>query len=677
MSASPDNINRGELAIRYADEYGWPVFPLHTVREGRCTCGDAKCESQGKHPVAALAPHGFKDATTDAATIQAWWARYPEANIGVPTGATSGIVVLDEDREADKSGAETIESRQRDLGDLPVTVRTCTPSGGHHNIYAHPGENIPNSVEKLGPALDVRGDGGYIVAPGSEGVGGMYRFAEGRGPDEVGIADLPAAWVDVLKRPPAPPKAPSRPLAPPAAYPPRPPSNGLTRRLGDYVAAAQPAPEGQRNQTAFRLAGHLAAIDENGLHASEAEIFEVMRPWAAACTPPMNEGELASVVRSAMVNGSPRALKPATFRADAMAAIAKMQDEHDAPPALVPTFSTAAQLCGQYRELREPIIDGLLRRTELGNLIAAPKMRKSFAVLDLALCVALGRPWLGHVTTPGRVLLVDLELHRETLTRRLRDSILAHGVTSDTLGDRLAIETFRGKMLDASTLGPYFRAIGPGRFDLIIIDPLYRLIPADGDENANAAMAGIFTRLIGYAEDLNAGVMLVHHASKGSQSDKSTTDVGAGAGAQSRAADAHIVLREHKEPDAAVFSAVVRSWPPVEDKAMRWAYPRWVPAPDLDPAELKLPGRRGRVNAPTPAEPPPPAWTPERVAAELVGPSPRRRDAIQAVAIAAGMGVREFDRNLAAAEAGGLVHRIIGPNRAAMFTTTPPDDKIQ
>ncbi|MCX5660271.1 MAG: bifunctional DNA primase/polymerase [Planctomycetota bacterium] len=665
MTTNTPTIDRGPLALRYAGE-GFAVFPLHTVRDGRCTCGDGECPSPGKHPNAALAPHGFKDATTDAATIRAWWATRPDANIGIATGAASGIVALDEDNKPGKSGAATVEARTADLGPLPATVRTCTPSGGHHSIFAHPGVPVPNSAEKLGPALDVRGDGGYIVAPGSEGAGGLYRFADGHGLDDVGLADLPPAWVEAMKRPPAPPAArPSTP--PPSTYPPRPPSNNLARRLAAYVAAAPPAPEGQRNDTAFRLAGNLAAIrDDHGTGATVDEIIEAMRPWAAACSPPFPVAELAGAVWSSMHNGTPREPKPAS------AAIGATPAAVESP---MPTFVTVGQLVAKYRELREPVIDGFLRRGELGNVIAAPKMRKSWLVLALAVCKATGTPWLGHEMKPGRVLLIDLELHPETLARRLRDVLLAFGLSSDALGDRLVIETFRGKHVDAATFGPYFRAIGPDRFDLVIIDPLYRLIPADGDENANAQMAGLFTRLIGYADELNAAVMLVHHASKGNQSEKSTTDVGAGAGAQSRAADAHIVLREHKSPDAAVVSSVVRSWPPAPDVALRWVFPRWEIAPDLDPTEFKVGRGRTKPTDTGPTEPPAPPWTPERLAAEFVGPMPRRRDAIQAAAMAAGMGGREFDRTLAAAEAGGIVHRVIGANRSVMFTTTAPDLK--
>jgi putative DNA primase/helicase len=65
-----------DAALGYADR-GWPVFPLHSVDDhGRCACGDADCQSPGRHP---LTDHGFEDATTDEQVIRDWWARWPWA----------------------------------------------------------------------------------------------------------------------------------------------------------------------------------------------------------------------------------------------------------------------------------------------------------------------------------------------------------------------------------------------------------------------------------------------------------------------------------------------------------------------------------------------------------------------------------------------------------------------
>src|SRR5262245_16307755 len=86
-----------DAALDYA-ERNVPIFPVWGVRDGRCGCGRVPCgtdnRNAGKHPVGHLAPHGFKDATTDASTIRRWWAATPDANIATPTNSAP---VLDED----------------------------------------------------------------------------------------------------------------------------------------------------------------------------------------------------------------------------------------------------------------------------------------------------------------------------------------------------------------------------------------------------------------------------------------------------------------------------------------------------------------------------------------------------------------------------------------------------
>lgn len=134
-------------ALAYA-ERGKPVFP---------------CEPGGKEP---LTEHGFKDASKDPRKINAWWRRWPNANIAIPTGAESGFWVLDVD--ADKGGFATLEEWEVEEP-LPETAMVRTGRGGIHYYFDYPtdGTVIPNSAGKLGPGLDVRGEGGYVLVPPS------------------------------------------------------------------------------------------------------------------------------------------------------------------------------------------------------------------------------------------------------------------------------------------------------------------------------------------------------------------------------------------------------------------------------------------------------------------------------------------------------------------------------
>lgn len=131
-----------ELAQAYA-KAGLYVFPL-APREKRPMAGS----------------RGFKDATVNPEQIAAWWEQYPDMNIGIATGTVSGILVVDVD--AHKGGMETLAT----LGLVP-TLTAITGNGGRHIIYAiPPGVNIKSACERW-PGVDIKCEGGYIVAPGS------------------------------------------------------------------------------------------------------------------------------------------------------------------------------------------------------------------------------------------------------------------------------------------------------------------------------------------------------------------------------------------------------------------------------------------------------------------------------------------------------------------------------
>jgi putative DNA primase/helicase len=133
-----------EAALEYAAR-GLPVFP---------------CQPRGKNPACA---RGTLDATTDVARINGWWGAIGELNIGLATGKASGFFVCDIDNEEGQATLRTIEEAH---GALPPTVETITGRGRH--LYFSLGEHkIRNSVGKLGSGIDVRGDGGYVLAPPS------------------------------------------------------------------------------------------------------------------------------------------------------------------------------------------------------------------------------------------------------------------------------------------------------------------------------------------------------------------------------------------------------------------------------------------------------------------------------------------------------------------------------
>jgi DNA-binding transcriptional ArsR family regulator len=121
------------------------------------------CKPGGKEP---LTSNGFKDASTDPERIRAWWSRWPEANIGMPTGKRSGKIVVDGDP---RNGAyDSLAELHEEGHELPLTATIKTGGGGFHHYFNYPaGREIRNSAGKVGPGLDIRGEGGYVIVPPS------------------------------------------------------------------------------------------------------------------------------------------------------------------------------------------------------------------------------------------------------------------------------------------------------------------------------------------------------------------------------------------------------------------------------------------------------------------------------------------------------------------------------
>ncbi len=199
----------------------------------------------------------------------------------------------------------------------------------------------------------------------------------------------------------------------------------------------------------------------------------------------------------------------------------------------------------------------------------------------------------------------------------------ARGIPLSEIADRLFVANVRGRLKDIFGLGTAFAEMQPGQYRLIILDAFYRFMPKDTDENDNGTMSQVYNHLDAYAAKLGCSFVLVHHSTKGNQSGKAITDVGAGAGSQSRATDTHLVLRPHEQQDVVVLDAAVRSWPPILPRCLRWTFPVWTLDDALDPADLRSEKpRRKPKPAPEPVEPAKPAWDADRFAKAFVTDEP-------------------------------------------------------
>ncbi len=195
MSA-PDLNQMLQAALAYAKRLGWPVFPCCWITEaGACSCGRPDCGSPGKHP---LTGQGFKEATRDEAQIRVWWTKWPAANIGIPTGAASGFDVLDVDPR--HGGEVELDELELMCGQLPATVEAITGGGGRHVLFRHQ-EGVSNKTGFL-PGLDVRGEGGYVLAaPSRHASGRLYQWELSSLPGEVEFAEWPAWALELVRKP--------------------------------------------------------------------------------------------------------------------------------------------------------------------------------------------------------------------------------------------------------------------------------------------------------------------------------------------------------------------------------------------------------------------------------------------------------------------------------------------
>lgn len=251
-----------DAALTYAKR-GWAVLPTHTVINGQCSCGRDNCQSVGKHP---RTPNGVKNATTDKITIQGWWTRWPDANVGIATGEISGLVVLDVD--PGHEGDESLADFEHQYGPLPITTEAHTGGGGRHLFFTHPGVTVSNKTG-IAPGLDIRGDGGYIIAPPSlHASGRSYEWKGLCHPDDVPLASLPVWLIKLAK---------------------------IQEQQGDSAPSLQDViPKGSRNSALTSLAG---TMRRRGM-SFEAMLAALLKENEARCSPPLSEDEVTGIAKS-------------------------------------------------------------------------------------------------------------------------------------------------------------------------------------------------------------------------------------------------------------------------------------------------------------------------------------------------------------------------------------------
>lgn len=180
---------------------GWPVFPCDPKSKQPLVKGDRDPQTREIIPNTG----GVKKASTDGHTIRAWWSHWPKAMIGIPTGHGINAFVVDIDAGADKDTGEVYEAAalqlalEQEIGEqLPATLFATTPRGGVHLYYALPEGAAPGNRANIIKRIDVRGEGGYVIAPPSlRSDGAAYQW---RSPHTTPLSEAPAALLDLIFR---------------------------------------------------------------------------------------------------------------------------------------------------------------------------------------------------------------------------------------------------------------------------------------------------------------------------------------------------------------------------------------------------------------------------------------------------------------------------------------------
>ncbi len=591
----------------------------------------------------------YMNKPADEQVVVGWFQKKRPPGIAILGGKVSGnLAVLDfEDVNIFEKWTAIVRASLGDAWDNLVIVGTPRPGrhvyclldhepDGSEKLAMRPAtaeELAKKPKEKFKVTIETKSEGGYVLAPGSPGdcheTGKEYKFIQEawvkignprRTIDRGTYAEMIDAARDFDERPAEPTKPPpsnkqTRKTEPPTADDIKPIEDWNKRgpSIRQQIEEAgwtilSDLGEGSRGPLVRRpdkAKGHSGRIqkdsDRERLYvfstSTDFKATEGNRPRgydSFEVYAQMNHGGNASAAASALWHAGYGSRGPRMFHGDDQGGEEKGDAWEPPPPPddkkeeWVSLRCTIGELTEQYPELRPPVIEGLAREGETGNIISYPKIGKSWLTLGLALSKAMGKKWFGHFAmNPGKVLFIDNELHKETIVSRMRTVAHAMGISYADYKDVIEYIPLRGQLQNIYQIEREIKLIKPGEFKMIVLDAKYRMIPSDSNENSNSDETRFYNQIDYYAEMTGAFFSNVHHASKGDQSGKRVTDVGAGAGAQSRAADVHLILRDHEEAGVAVVDAAVRSFAPIEPLAIRWQFPLWSVDEFEDPTKLK------------------------------------------------------------------------------------------
>lgn len=532
-----------DTALRYASDYGWAVFPCHSVLVydtaaggAQCSCGLASCKSIGKHP---RTKHGCKDASKDPDQIKDWWAQWPDANIGIATGPISGIIVVDVDTG---KGADTKDLFVGGVDFTIFTTKRVKTGAGTHYYYKYPaGTGITLSASQLAKNIDIRGDGGYVIAPPSNHVtGNFYSWIS----EELEMLEFPAAWIDKLNAVKAARNAPAP--ASSSAKQKNANGNGSSNGNGNsHAPFVVPPPDpglrvpsqidfGSRNNTLIRVAGSLRRIglSENAIYSALA--IENMR----VCKPPLADSEVHDIAHSAGRYKPATVIDPATDDD----ASSNPDYENTLRPFLYRDF------INQKFEDKE-ILAYHIGRRDIAIIQAPTNAGKTTKLRNVTLCMTAGRPFMPFFDgrKPIKTAYFDFENDAQDVQRDLgiMDDVFTPAELK-SIGENLIIipkGLMGGELFQFNTHEKWANElIRDNNVEFIIVDNISAAYDLN-DENSNAEVTKkVIKPLLKMAYKCNCAFLFAHHYGKGKASEIEHAGVHAGRGASALQALSRTVI---------------------------------------------------------------------------------------------------------------------------------------
>ncbi len=470
-------------AEHYATVYGWAVFPL---------------SPRSKIPYAGT--RGLLEATRDPEQIRQWRSLINgggRPNLAVATGHISGIVVIDID--PDHGGDDSWRALIDRHGGYPDTVESLTPRGGRHIYFQLPDGCVirNNAGTKLGPGVDVRGDGGYVVAPPSVGANGRSYAWEASCSPEDGLAPAPLpGWLrDLIEDKP-----------------------GQSRTAAPAIDGS--IPQGQRDNHMTSLAG---SMRRRGM--AEASILAALQAENARCDPPLAEADIQRIARSVAryepaqasnaITGGNGAIDPAGLGGEADPA-----RDPEPPPAF-----TEIDLSGLMQAEIDPprfAIDPWLPLRQVTLFGGHGGTGKSSIALVIAAHVACGRPFAGLAVRQMPVLFASLEDEPALLLYRLKRIVQAYNLPPEEVIANIRIldgassastlfaeEAFGQTRPTAAYYELAERCVGAG---LVVIDNASDAF--DANENHRRSVRSFVRSLVAIGRANDSAILLLAHIDK-------------------------------------------------------------------------------------------------------------------------------------------------------------------